>query len=181
MCSSRRRSSVAASGEGAGSGWWVAVGGGLSSGPAVTPSRGPEPVAPRGPTPNQSCPNSFYRLPSAVLTVLPLLRRQNLAMGGSMRKLVAETLRRPWRRPPRGGTGRGPGGAGHRMLGARRGDRYCRVEVSGAVVSAPCFVCVSKVTAERPLSGRSSWMRSVVLPDTLVEKDPPPRRTWALC
>lgn len=81
------------------------------------PPEGPSLSAPRGPTPYQSCPNSFYRLPSAVLTVLPLLRRQNLAMGGSVRKLVAERLLRPWRRPPRGGTGRDPGGAGHRMLG----------------------------------------------------------------
>lgn len=76
---------------------------------------------PRGPTRYQSCPNSSYRLPSAVLTVLPLLRRQNLAMGGSIRKLVAERLLRPWLRPLRGGTGRDPGGAGHRLLGGRVG------------------------------------------------------------
>lgn len=166
MCSSRRRSSVAASGEGAGSGWWVAVGGGLSSRPAVTPPpEGLSLPAPRGPTPYQSCPNKFYRLPSAVLTVLPLLRRQNLAMGGSPRKLVAETLGRPWRRPPRGGTGRDPGGAGHRMLGVRGGERRCGVVVSGAVVSSPCLVCVSEVTAERPPFGRSSWVRSCMLPE----------------
>lgn len=126
-------------------------GGGLSSRPAVTPSRGPEPVGSPSPTPYQSCPNSFYGLPSAVLTVLPLLRRQNLAMGGSTRKLGAETLRRPWRGPPRGGTGRDPCGAGYRMLGVRDGDRLSRVEVSGSVVSALCFVCPKSLLSARRL------------------------------
>lgn len=87
VCSSRRRSSVAASGDGAGTG----LAGGREDclhAPAAAPARGPEPVAPAA-EPGPARPHSSYSLPSAVLTVWPLLRRQSLAMGGPMRKLVA--------------------------------------------------------------------------------------------
>lgn len=53
--------------------------------------------------------------------------------------------------PPRGGTGRDPCGAGYRMLGVRDGDRLSRVEVSGSVVSALCFVCPKSLLSARRL------------------------------
>lgn len=165
MCSSRRRSSVAASGEGAGSGWWAAVGGGgLSSRPAVTPSRGPEPVGSPSPTPYQSCPNSFYGLPSAVLTVLPLLRRQNLAMGGSTRKLGAETLRCPWLGAPKGRDRKRSLRGGPPDVGSE-GWRSSLPSGGFWISSFGSLFCVSKVTAERPSFGRSIWVRSVLLPE----------------
>lgn len=131
-------------------------GGGLSSRPAVTPSRGPEPVGSPSPTPYQSCPNSVLWTPVSGTHGLAIAAPPKSRDGWVDAEVGSRDTPSPVARgPPRGGTGRDLCGAGHRMLGVRDGDRLSRVEVSGSVVSALCFVCPKSVLSARRLDEAS--------------------------
>lgn len=90
VCSSRRRSSDAASGEEAGARSRAAVGARRGFAPqAATPLQAaPEWRVFPGSISPEPRPSLFSRLPLAALTVLPLLRRRSIARFGSRRKSI---------------------------------------------------------------------------------------------